>query len=72
MAANRWWSGLNGWISPNGDAAAMGQQLKHIAKHREEAVKLGIQAREIAVKEYSQEREAVDYAKLYATLLSES
>jgi len=62
--------GLNGWISPNGDWMAMGQQLKHIAEHREEAVKLGLQAREIAVKEYSQEREAADYAKLYVNLLA--
>ena len=62
--------GLNGWISPNGDSIAMGQQLKHIAEHREEAVKLGLQARAIAVKEYSQEREAADYAKLYINLLA--
>ena len=63
--------GLTGWILPNGDSAAMGQQLKHIAKYREEAVKLGIQTRKIAIKEYSQQREAADYAKLYAALLSE-
>ena len=61
--------GVTGWIAPTGDANAMGNQLKYVAEHREEANNLGLRAREIAVKEYSQEREVADYTKLYQDVL---
>lgn len=60
-----------GLLAPNGDAVALGEQLRYIAEHPNEAAEMGKTARKIALAEYSGEREAKDYAQLYATLLAE-
>ena len=63
--------GVTGWIAPAGDSLAMGNQLKYMADHRDEAAGLGQKAREVAVQEYSQEREVADYRKLYEHVLQQ-
>ena len=60
---------MTGWIIRSGDSLGMGNQLKYIAEHRDEAARLGRKAREIAVNEYSQEREVADYKALYREVL---
>ncbi|MGI9474229.1 MAG: glycosyltransferase [Rubripirellula sp.] len=61
-----------GWLAPNGDRAALGQQLRYITEHPEEVERFGTTARKVALDEYSRQREAKAYAKLYATLLDAS
>ncbi|OUX50264.1 MAG: hypothetical protein CBE43_07520 [Rhodopirellula sp. TMED283] len=63
--------GVTGWLVPAGDSLAMGKQLKYVAEHRDEAARLGQQAREVAVQEYSEEREVIDYKKLYKEVLQQ-
>ena len=64
--------GKTGWLAPNGNATALGEQLRYITEHRDELVQRGLTARQVAVDEYSQQREANAYAQLYATLLDAS
>jgi glycosyltransferase involved in cell wall biosynthesis len=50
------------------DAPGLGQQIRYLARHRDEAVRLGERAREVALREYHEEREANDYIQLYKKL----
>lgn len=58
-----------GLLAPGGDATELGNQIRYLAEHRDEAAAMGNQARAVALAEYSDEREANDYVKLYAALL---
>ncbi|NNE00186.1 MAG: glycosyltransferase [Pirellulaceae bacterium] len=60
-----------GLLAPNFDAVALGKQIRYMAEHRDEAAAMGRMAREVALAEYSHQREAKEYAQLYATLLAE-
>ena len=58
-----------GLLAPVGDSMELGSQIRYLAEHRDQAQAMGDRAREIAVAEYSDEREAKDYVQLYADLL---
>lgn len=60
---------VTGLLAPVGDSVELGNQIRYLAEHREQAQAMGNRAREIAVAEYSDEREAKDYVQLYAELL---
>ena len=64
--------GETGWLAETGNASAFGQQLKYVTQHPEEIARFGENARQVALTEYSREREAKAYRDLYATLLAAS
>ena len=64
--------GETGWLAETGNASAFGQQLKYVTQHPEEIARFGKNARQVALTEYSREREAKAYRDLYATLLDAS
>jgi glycosyltransferase involved in cell wall biosynthesis len=69
--------GLPDFVRPNetgllarvDDPVGLGNQIRYLADHRDEAEAMGKKAREVALSEYSDEREANDYVELYAALL---
>ena len=61
-----------GLLAPEGDAKGLGAQIRYFAEHRDEAATMGETARAVALNEYADQREAKDYAQLYAALLDGS
>jgi glycosyltransferase involved in cell wall biosynthesis len=61
--------GQTGLLAPSGDAGALGEQLRYLYQHRDQAAAMGRRAREVIESEYSDTREAADYIGLYAALL---
>ena len=62
--------GETGLLAEANDATDLGNQLRYLADHPEEAQRMGNTARQIALQEYSDQREAEDYIELYAALLA--
>ncbi len=54
------------------DAAGLGEQIRRLHDHRDEAARMGRVARQVIEDEYADTREATDYTHLYQRLLSES
>lgn len=63
--------GQTGLLAPKADAIELGNQLRYLSEHRDEAAAMGRNARQVIESEYSDQREAKDYIALYASLLAE-
>ena len=63
--------GETGLLAEPDNAMDLGNQLRYLAEHSDEARRMGTIARQVALAEYGDKREADDYIKLYAALLAD-